>query len=424
MADRVDAAPPGDGPDCRWERRPAITYATTDAGRSDLADELAAATEAGLDVELVDELDLPFPTSGGLVMADQAQIDPVAYLAGLVAEIDASPHAVLHEGSRVQAVKGRGPVEMSTGSGSVRAPVAVIATLLPFLDRGGLFARTRPVTSYIVALRADGPLPDGMYLSADAPSRSVRTACRGEEEILLVGGAGHVTGRTDSARERARELVAWARCHFTVQDVISEWSAHDYESADHLPFVGPLTPLEPNVLVATGFEKWGMTMGTAAALALSSQVVREGERNQGAFDREDDVRGDSPAATGGESPWWARTFDPARTGAALGRTATFNAEVMGELVKGWLNPDRDPDPDGAGEVVRRRMVPVSTRGEDAGPSDRDLTVVCTHLGGVCRWNDLDRTWDCPLHGSRFTSDGEVIAGPAVRPLKGSGGCQG
>ncbi len=382
------------GIECAWERRPAVSYATTDEGLAEIQDEVAAATAAGLPVTFRRELELPYPITGAVELDDQVQFDPGPYLDALAAEVHGHPGGRVHEGSRVTAVRGRRRYEVVTEGGIVTADHVVVATLLPIVDRGLFFARAEPKSSYLVALRVGGPLPEGMYLSVDSPTRSLRTARDDEGELLLVGGEGHHTGERSPTSEAYRALEDWATERFPVQDVVSRWSAHDYVPADHLPWVGPSSPLTPGVLVATGFEKWGMTMGTAAAIALADSIT---------------------GATEGPSAPWASLFDPGRhSGRGLLTAAKLNAQVAGRLASGWARPEAPPAPDGSGRRYRSGLVPAGEAEPGEGPA---VSTVCTHLGGVCAWNDGDRTWDCPLHGSRFEGDGTVVAGPATTPLR-------
>jgi glycine/D-amino acid oxidase-like deaminating enzyme len=374
----------------QFRRRAAVTYATTADGRSTIEEEVAAAAAAGQPVER-DDADLPFPITAAIRLADQAQLDPGPYLAALAAEIDRAPNGVVHEGTRATGVRGHRTLHVPTDRGMVRARHVVVATLLPIIDRGLFFARAEPKSSYLVALRVDGPIPQDMCLSTDEPTRSLRTAVHLGDEVLLVGGAGHHTGRGKPTTPRYQELVDWAADHFPVTDVLARWSAHDYVPVDHLPWVGSASIASPNAFVATGFEKWGMTMGTAAGIALAERIAGR-----------DDVSGD-----------WAGIFDPKRVAPrGLASAVRLNAQVAGRLASDWARPDAPPAPDGTGRRARAGVAPVGEPDAD-GPR---VSVVCTHLGGVCEWNDGDRTWDCPLHGSRFEADGTVLAGPATRPL--------
>ena len=275
-----------------------------------------------------------------------------------------------------------------------------MTTLLPITDQGLFFARTSPKRSYLIAVDMDGPAPQGMYLSVDDRSRSLRSARVGDEsgDVLLVGGGGHVTGRKAHTLAQYEDLASWADEHFAATAVRRRWSAQDYVSNDLLPFVGHAWAPLRGPLIATGFAKWGMTNGTAAAMALADRILD---------------RSDGPSAP------WASTWDPARLNRqTVQRGAKVNSEVALQMLGGWARPGADP---GEGRPpVRRRfgrpVAEVGAAGEDGKPCR--LSLVCTHLGGVVRWNDGERSWDCPLHGSRFAETGGVLDGPAVKPLHG------
>ncbi|MDQ3627320.1 MAG: FAD-binding oxidoreductase, partial [Actinomycetota bacterium] len=256
------------------QRRPAVTYATTEQGRRSLDSELEAARGCGLDVELVDSVDLPYPTLGALRMDQQAQFDPMEVLTALVADLERHDGSVFEQ-TRVQGVHHGDPLRVGTGHGDILADRLVLATGTPVLDRGLYFARLEPLRSYALAFEVPetAPLPAGMYLSADPPSRSVRTAPHGDGVRLLVGGNGHVVGRHGSTRALVEDLQTWTAQHFPGARMTHSWSAQDYESIDALPYVGPLTPRNDRVLVATGYAKWGMTNAVAAGLALSGRIL-------------------------------------------------------------------------------------------------------------------------------------------------------
>lgn len=154
----------------------------------------------------------------------------------------------------------------------VAAKQCVLATGAPILDRGGFFARLKPQRSYCTAFTVPTPPPRAMYLSADSPSRSVRYAPTRDGERVIVGGNGHVVGRGAEAAAVA-DLVAWTKLHFPGAELTHVWSAQDYEPVHELPFVGPLLPRSESLFVATGFAKWGMTNGVAAALLLAKRLL-------------------------------------------------------------------------------------------------------------------------------------------------------
>ncbi len=382
--------------DVTAQRRPAYTYATTASGRRSARRELDLAQRAGLPVTWVEETSLPFATLGAVRLDDQLQVDPLDLVERLAAE--AAAHGVqVVEGARVQRVRGRSPVRVETSAGTVTARRVVVATNLPVLDRGAWFARLKPARSYGMAFRTPTQAVDGMYLSADRTSRSLRDAELGGDRLLLVGGEGHTPGRGGPTGPRVETLRDWTAEHFPQAEETHAWSAQDYLPSHGLPVVGQAFPGRDEVLVAGGFAKWGMTSGVAAALALSGRIL------------------------GGHYPW-ASVLEPwsRREVAGVPTAALANAEVGLEMTAGWLRPlgrsVLTPVPGEGQGVVRYDHAGPPTAQSVVGGVERRVSAVCPHLGGILRWNDAEASWDCPLHGSRFGPDGQVLEGPATCPL--------
>jgi glycine/D-amino acid oxidase-like deaminating enzyme/nitrite reductase/ring-hydroxylating ferredoxin subunit len=375
------------------EVRPAYTYATTRRGELAARAELEVAGQAGLPVTWTDEPGLPFATRGAVRLGEQLQLHPMELLDALAAELVAEG-GTIHEHTRVRRVsRGGERVVAHTDRGSVTADHLVVATSMPILDRGGFFARQEPQRSYAAALRSTW-VPPGMYLSADSPTRSIRSASDGEGELLLVGGNGHITGRVASPAAQVADLVEWARDRLGGTELTHSWSAQDHGPAAELPYVGGLLPGEKRILVATGFDKWGFTNGPAAALLLSKTIL-----------------GGIPEWAVGMQSWtpWEAT--------GLPKALKANSAVGYRMAEGWLRTllaGAEAPPEGQGVVHREGVHPVATCTVDG--VTRSVSAVCPHLKGVVRWNDAERSWDCPLHGSRFDPDGQVLEGPATDPL--------
>jgi len=283
-----------------------------------------------------------------------------------------------------------------TDRGTVTADHVIMATQLPFADKGGFFARSHPERSYVVGVRVAGAPPQGMYLAADSPSRSVRSAPVEGGEVVLVGGESHKVGQDDDTAERYRALEDWARRHFTVEAVDYRWSAQDYMPVDRLPFVGPLAPGSEGVLVATGFQKWGMSNGAGAAIMLADRIA------------------------GRENPY-AGFFDTNRVNPrqSVKDLVKENANVVKRFVGDRLRTETRSIADlapGEAAVLVEGAHRVAAYRDEAG-TVHTVSPTCTHLGCTVTWNTAETTWDCPCHGSRFTCDGQVIQGPAVSDLE-------
>ncbi|GAA4888315.1 FAD-dependent oxidoreductase [Tessaracoccus lubricantis] len=378
-----------------YERRTAYTYATTPDGADALRKELDASRTGGLEeVTWTEETELPFAVTGALTLPDQAQIHPLKVLDALLGEFLAH-NGVVFEGTRLLNAEGDEPVRVTTSAGDLTADRVVLATGIPPLDRGGYFAKLVPARSYATAHRVPGDIPQGMYLSADSPTHSLRTLDDGGEQLLMVGGHGHVVGRTDSEAAALQSLVAWAETSFPGAELTHAWSAQDYRTVDRVPYVGRMPGGHGDIFVATGYNKWGMTNAIAAALNLSAQML------------------------GGSMPWAETLTDRGTSVTAVGEALSANLKVAGHLAKDWTKaevgslPDGPPG-EGTGVVGRHEGKPVAV--STVGGVTCRVSGVCTHLGGIVNWNDAEKTWDCPLHGSRFAADGTVLEGPASRDL--------
>ena len=343
------------------ERRPAVTYAATPDEEDAARAEHEAAAASGLRVRWEQRFDVPVPHVGGTVLDDQAQLDPVDLVEALTEQFR-SHGGMLHEGRRVAGVSLDGrEVELDDGR---RLPASriVLATGTPILDRGLVFAKVEAQRSYVITFSGVRP-PHEMLLSAGSPGRSLRSVERDDGSLLMVGGAGHTVARTSSERAHVDSLREWTHEYYPDAVETHAWSAQDYGAPDGVPYVGPLPRGRGRLLVATGFDKWGMANAVAAALSLSAEIL-----------------GDGPPAW--QKPLRHRITGP---GEAL-RLAELNVRV--------------------GLAACRALPGFGRRPR------------CTHLGGVLRRNDEEGTWDCPLHGSRFADDGSVLEGPATRPLRG------
>ena len=378
------------------EHRDAWTYAGSRSGRKAVRGEYELGRRLGLDLSQEDAVELPYNSYGAIRLPDQAQLYPLDLLITLATELR-SLGGVVVEGLRVRNVKVASDASVETDRGAVTADQVVLASGVPFLDRGLYFAKVAPQRSYVVAFRVPGTVPRGMYLSADAPTRSLRTAIHDDEELLLVGGNGHEVGHFPKpATDLVDDLVNWTKERFPGAEVTHIWSAQDYQSHNHVPFIGKLPRGGGRVQLATGYGKWGMTNAAMAALMIADNTL-------------------------GDKHEWARTLGtriskPASVLAGL----RFNAGVGFTAAQGWLGAARRPTTEvkpreGDGKVGLQHGRPTAT--STVNGSTCAVSAVCTHLGGIVRWNDLEHSWDCPLHGSRFTADGRVLEGPATNNLE-------
>ncbi|MCR2793634.1 FAD-dependent oxidoreductase [Microbacterium sp. zg.Y625] len=378
----------------------AYSYAQSAAGVETVDAEHDAAREAGLPTRIVtaDEVaGLPFPVARAVALDDQTALDPEDLTRALAAAFVAAG-GTLHTGARVMGMSVLPRPEVRTSLGEMTAGQVVLATGIPIVDRGLTFAKVTGSRSYCVSFDTPGPVPEGLYLSVDGPTRSVRPVAE-HGSRLIVGGNGHPVGRADSERRLVEDLVAWTHQYFPGAEPTHRWSAQDYTSHNRVPFVGVLPRGLGRVRFATGYAKWGLTNAPWAALRLAAEI-----RGQ--------AREELPQ-------WMAQIGTRLTMPGDLGRGIVENAKVAGAAARGWVGAERTSVPvprpaEGEGVVAERRGRPVGI--STVGGVTRAVSAVCSHLGGVVAWNDAERTWDCPLHASRFAPDGTRLEGPARTDL--------
>ena len=323
--------------DCGFEEKAAYVYALDD--RRKLQREVNALEKLGVPAEFTDELPLPFPVAGAVKFPNQAQFHPLKFVSGLAKGLR------VYEHTRVRELIGTTAV---TNHGRIRAEKILVTTHFPFLNKhGSYFLKLYQHRSYVIALQG-APDVDGMYVDASRTGLSFRNC----QNLLLLGGGGHRTGKKGGGW---RELRDFARRHYPQAEEQYRWAAQDCMSLDGVPYIGPYSASTPDLYVAAGFNKWGMTSSMVSAMLLSDLVQ------------------------GKNSPY-GEVFSPSRS--------ILRPQLA---VNGF-------------EAVVNLLTPTAKR--------------CPHLGCALKWNPVEHTWDCPCHGSRFTEDGKRLDGPATGDLKG------
>lgn len=320
---------------CDFEEQSHTVYSRQ--GVQALEAELVVLSRLGYPAELIGSLPLPFPTAGGVRFSHQAQFHPLKFLNGIVRDL------AIYENTPVVSLTKSGAV---TEHGTIQANAIIVCTHFPFLNKhGSYFLKLYQQRSYVLELK-NAPIPDGMYLDAEKNGLSFRHW----GDTLLLGGGGHRTGKPGGGWT---ELEAFVQEHYPDAEIVSRWATQDCMSLDGLPYIGQYSASTPNLYVATGFNKWGMTTSMAAAQLLTDLVC------------------------GKENPY-AALFSPSRS--ILRPQLGINAA---EATVGLLTP------------TRKR---------------------CPHLGCALKWNPKECSWDCPCHGSRFSEDGRLLDNPSTGDL--------
>lgn len=324
------------GIDCDFERKDSFVY-SLDNPRA-IADELECLQKLNIPAEYVQQLPLPLQIEGAVKFARQAQFHPLKFIREIARNLN------IYENTMVKRLEG---CKAHTEHGSITAKKVVVATHFPFLNQhGSYFLKMYQHRSYEIAFE-NAPDFDGMYVDESQKGMSFRNY----NGLLLVGGGGCRTGK---AGGNWAEIESFSARNFPGAKARNRWSTQDCMTLDSVPYIGNYSKNTPNLFVATGFNKWGMTSSMVSALLLTDLI------------------------TGKKSPY-ASVFSPSRS------------IIRPQLAINAL------------EATKNLLTISSPR--------------CPHMGCALKWNQAEHSWDCPCHGSRFTRDGDLIDNPATADLK-------
>jgi glycine/D-amino acid oxidase-like deaminating enzyme/nitrite reductase/ring-hydroxylating ferredoxin subunit len=366
---------------CDFERKAAYTYTCDPAQREDIAAETEAARRVGFDAGLLHRAPLPFDTAAAICFPDQAQFNPVQYLIGLALAVEAAGGRIF-ENTRVTAVESGNRWRVVCEHGSLDVGQVVIATNLPIAGPGEYDGRTQPRCHIAMAFRTPhDSIIDGMFIGIDEPTHSLRMGRDDKGPVLVVLGPRFNTGQDGDVAKRFRELENWTRAHLPAGETAWRWVNEDYETPDRIPFAGAPSDA-PGFYIATGFNGWGISNGTAAGMLIADQVR-------------------------GRSNPWATLYDP--------RRPSPEDFVQGGKTQSQVSRIEDIAP-GNGGVITVGNNKIAVWIDEHG-RPHAFSASCTHAGCTVTWNNAEGTWDCPCHGSIFEADGKVVHGPAVKPLE-------
>jgi Rieske Fe-S protein len=312
--------------------------------------------------------------------------------------------------SHVEKVEGGNPCVVTLENGkTITASAVCVCTNASISDYVRTHAKMAPYRTYVVAFAIPrGSVDRALYWDDADPYHYVRlqplteadAPNKGEMlwDALIVGGEDHKTGHDDAGGERWARIEQWTRVRWPqAQKVIYRWSGQVLEPNDYLAFIGRNPDGAENVYMASGDSGQGMTHGTIAGIVLTDLLL------------------------GRDNPW-IELYDPSRvslTPSTLKEFAKESIDVALKYAQGYLAPDLssvDEILPGEGRVIRRGTHKIAVYREPSGALV-EKSAVCTHLKCTVEWNKVEKSWDCPCHGSRFDSHGNVINGPAISGLR-------
>ncbi|HKM03850.1 MAG TPA: FAD-dependent oxidoreductase [Lachnospiraceae bacterium] len=322
--------------DCDFEEKSAFTYTLTD--RNKIENEVKAVNSLGLKCKFIEQTNLPFATKGALRFDEQAQFNPLKFIAGIAVDLKIYEHTFVREIEENTA---------RTDDGKIIAKKMIVATHFPFTNKhGSYFLKLFQHRSYVIAVK-NGPNVNGMYVDEAQKGMSFRNY----KDLLLIGGGDHRTGKNGGNWE---ELRKFTKQYYPKAQESFAWATQDCMSLDGVPYIGHYSKHTPNLYVATGFNKWGMTSSMVSAMILADMVA-------------------------GKDNAFREVFSPHRS--------MIKPQLF---INGFT-------------AVTNLLIPTMKR--------------CPHLGCALKWNSVEHTWDCPCHGSRFEEDGKLIDNPSTGSLK-------
>lgn len=382
---------------CDFKKTYAMVYAENESDFKEIMKEYHAYKKLNIPCELVEEVPYGLKGVGGLKVEDQIVLNPVKYCEFLLSQLSNKNIKVYEKTNVVDTINNGERIVITTDSGKrIQTNKLVVATGYPYYDAGGLFfTRLEASRSYLTAY-ANVDASEGMLISNSSSAHSIRFSNTDGINYLLIGGGAHKVGQEDSAMKSYEDLILFAKNNFNTSNLSYRWSAQDYESLDKIPYIGQITDHHKNVFVATGFKKWGMTNGTFAGLLISSLINNLDSK-------------------------YTELFKPSRGEVKenIGTLLSVNLNVAKELIKGKIAKDevelKDIHIDTGGIIKFKGKRTGAYRDQNGTLHLVDST--CTHLGCELEYNNAERTFDCPCHGSRFNYEGKVIEGPANKDLK-------
>ncbi len=399
--DRIERIVREEAIDCGFMRVDGYLFEAHRGSIQLLEAELAAARRAGLaSASLVDHAPLPiFNTGPALRFPNQAQFHPLKYLSAL-ANVIVQRGGRIFSHTHVVNMEGGDNACVRTALGNViTARAVVVATNSPINDRVVIHTKQAAYRTYVIGCRVRrGSVPTALYWDTADPYHYVRltAGANDEHDVLIVGGEDHRTGQANDADVRYQRLERWTRERFPTEDVVFRWSGQVLEPVDSLGFIGRNPMDRENVYIATGDSGQGMTHGTIAGILITDLIV--GRENR-----------------------WARLYEPARSSGVrdLGEFVKDGVSMALQYAK-WLTPGEAEAeasvPPGSGAIIRSGANKIAVYRDEDGQL-HECSAVCPHLGGIVSWNQGEKTWDCPVHGSRFDAFGKVLNGPAISDLE-------
>lgn len=381
--------------ECELTEQSAFVYTTKQDEVQEIEKEVEAVKKLGKDAQFVTNIGLPFKIKGAIEFKNQAQFHPRKYMLGLAKSI-LKKNKIYNYTTVTDVSKEGEEFKVYTDKGSITAQYVVLATHYPIVNMPGFyFTKMYQSTSYLIAIETDKKLPQGMYINVKEPIYTFRTATYNGKEILLLGGSGHKTGEPIENNSHYDELEKKAKELYPDCKVLFRWNTRDCISLDKIPYIGEFSNVMKNMYVGTGFNKWGITSSNIAANIVADKII--GEENEY------------------EKIFTATRMKPIKNRWEVENMLkeTVNSIALNKFKIDSWNLDLIQNDNGAIVEIDGENVGIY---KDIQGKIYAVKPNCSHLGCLLSWNNLDKTWDCPCHGSRFDYMGRNLYEPAIKDL--------
>lgn len=386
-------------------------YATTKQELLDVKSEINAVRSLNFPCEFATKVGLPFDTLGSICFKNQAQFNPVKYVYGLCNSFgnfvkifnNTTVTDICRDGNNYICFASNSPVDYfykydkKSTNYKIKSKYVIMASHYPFIKFPGFyFTKMYQSTSYVIAIDPKKTLFNGMFLSAGTPSLSFRTAKYGNKNLLLIAGSDHKTGSycTDASSYKVLEDVA--HNYYPNCEILYRWNTRDCISLDKIPYVGLFSNSMPNLYIGTGFKKWGMTLSNVASNIIVDMITNKHNSYCSLYSSD--------------------RFNPIKNKDEFKNVLVQSAKslVIDKIKKVDLDFSSIPLNSGGIIEINNQKVGIF---RDYNDNIFALKPFCTHLGCLLSWNDVDKSWDCPCHGSRFNFDGKNLYDPAFKDLE-------
>lgn len=384
--------------ECDFVPQSNFIYGTSPEEITKIKDEVESLKSLNFDAQFIDNLPVPFENNGAIMFPNQAMFHPRKYMLGLCESIQKNKGQIYTNTTVFDVQKEKEAYKIYTEANTINAKYVVLASHYPIINFPGFyFTKMYQETSYIIGVDTKSDTYDGMYINSTPPTFSYRWVQSKDKKILLIGGAGHKTGADNVTTASTYEILEQkARELYPNSEILYRWNTRDCITLDKVPYIGEFSNMMPNMYVGTGFNKWGMTSSNVAANIITDKILGIENKYEKAFT--------STRLKPVKNRWEFKNMFKQVTDSLILEKLKIPDETL-------ISIKSD-----TGKIIEIDGHKVGIYKDSLGKT-YTIKPICSHLGCTLSWNNVDKTWDCPCHGSRFDYTGKSIYDPSIKNLE-------